>query len=305
MTLGSSPFSTLSPAVTERSPRIRLTLTTVTDVAQTADASRREVSADLRLSVLEPTALEFQVAVARVPGLTVDETVEFTVDGEPVRAHELIGPNNGRIHCFDAPRGSVRAAYRASVIGTAVPSPLNEFETSLYLRPSRYAETDKLFGFAAREFGTTDNRGELVRRVVEYVADLLDYVPGSSDPIDGAVDTLLSGAGVCRDYAHLVIALLRASNVPARLVAVYAPGCDPMDFHAIAEALVDGRWQAVDATRLAPRQTMLRISTGRDSADTAFLDNHGGAITLDHIEVSAVVEGDLPVDDPAQPIVVG
>ena len=105
----------------------------------------------------------------------------------------------------------------------------------------------------------------------------LDYVPGSSDPIDGAVDTLLAGRGVCRDYAHLVVALLRAVNVPARLVAVYAPGCQPMDFHAVAEAFVDGQWRVVDATCLAPRQTMVRISTGRDAADTAFLDNHRGS----------------------------
>ena len=67
----------------------------------------------------------------------------------------------------------------------------------------------------------------------------LNYVPGSSDPIDGAVDTLLAGAGVCRDFAHLVVALLRAVNVPARVVSAYAPGLDPMDFHAVAEAFVD------------------------------------------------------------------
>jgi transglutaminase-like putative cysteine protease len=124
----------------------------------------------------------------------------------------------------------------------------------------------------------------------------LDYVPGSSDPIDGAADTLLAGAGVCRDYAHLVIALLRAVNVPARLVSVYAPGCDPMDFHAVAEAFVDGAWRVVDATCLSPRQSMVRIATGRDAADTAFLDNHKGSITLKHMEVTAVVDGDLPTD---------
>lgn len=125
----------------------------------------------------------------------------------------------------------------------------------------------------------------------------LDYVPGSSDPIDGAADTLLAGAGVCRDYAHLVIALLRAVNVPARLVSVYAPGCSPMDFHAVAEAYVDGQWRVVDATLLAPRQSMVRIATGRDAADTAFLDNHRGAITLKNMTITAIVEGDLPRDD--------
>ena len=84
---------------------------------------------------------------------------------------------------------------------------------------------------------------------------LLNYVPGSSDPINGAVDSLLAGAGVCRDFAHLVVALLRAVNVPARVVSVYAPGLYPMDSHAVAEAFVEGRWRVVDGTLLAPRQS--------------------------------------------------
>ena len=124
----------------------------------------------------------------------------------------------------------------------------------------------------------------------------MNYVPGSSDPIDGAADTLLAGAGVCRDFAHLVVALLRAVFVPARVVSVYAPGLYPMDFHAVAEAFVDGQWRVVDATLLAPRQTLVRIATGRDAADTAFLDNHRGAINLNWMNVIAIVDGDLPAD---------
>jgi transglutaminase-like putative cysteine protease len=101
---------------------------------------------------------------------------------------------------------------------------------------------------------------------------------------------------VCRDFVHLVVALLRAVNVPARLVSVYAPGLYPMDFHAVAEAFVEGKWRVVDATLLAPRQTLVRITTGHDAADTAFLDNHKGAITLNDITVTAVVDGNLPKD---------
>ena len=100
--------------------------------------------------------------------------------------------------------------------------------------------------------------------------------------------------GYAATIAHLVVALLRAVNVPARLVSVYAPGLYPMDFHAVAEAFVEGHWRVVDATLLAPRQTLVRIATGRDAADTAFLDNHKGAITLNKLLVTAVVDGDLP-----------
>jgi transglutaminase-like putative cysteine protease len=99
------------------------------------------------------------------------------------------------------------------------------------------------------------------------------------------VDSLLAGAGVCRDFAHLVVALLRAVYVPARVVSVYAPGLYPMDFHAVAEAFVDGQWRVVDGTLLAPRQALVRIATVRDDADIAFLDNHKGAITLNKLVV--------------------
>lgn len=116
---------------------------------------------------------------------------------------------------------------------------------------------------------------------------------------------MLAGAGVCRDYAHLVIALLRALNVPARMAAVYAPGCRPMDFHAVAEAFVGDAWRVVDATCLSPRQSMVRIATGRDAADTAFLDNHKGAITLKGTTITAVVDGELPEDSVDQLVSLG
>lgn len=102
--------------------------------------------------------------------------------------------------------------------------------------------------------------------------------------------------GVCRDFAHLCIALLRARGVPARLVSVYAPGLDPMDFHAVCEAYVDGRWCVVDSTALAPRSSLVRIATGRDAADTAFLSTIYGWAELTDVEVTATVDT-LPSDD--------
>jgi transglutaminase-like putative cysteine protease len=128
---------------------------------------------------------------------------------------------------------------------------------------------------------------------------------GLDRSIDGSVDTYLLGQGVCRDYAHLVVALLRGRNIPARLVAVYAPGLSPMDFHAVAEAYVDGEWRVVDGTLLAPRSSLLRIATGRDAADTAFLDDFGGSITFNNATVTATVDGDLPTDDPRNLVTLG
>jgi transglutaminase-like putative cysteine protease len=117
--------------------------------------------------------------------------------------------------------------------------------------------------------------------------------------VDTAVDTLLAGQGVCRDYAHLTVTLLRALEVPTRLVAVYAPGLSPMDFHAVVEADVDGTWCVVDSTRLAPTSSLVRICSGRDAADTAFLSLFGGLAQFGTMNVTATTAGPLPAPDDA------
>jgi transglutaminase-like putative cysteine protease len=258
--------------------------------------ANREVGAQVDIEVNAPTTLEFQVAVARQPGLEIRESLAITFNGKPIQPRETIGPHDTRVHSIDVGEGAVSLSYEATVAGEAQPAPVRDIDLVTYLRPSRYAESDKFFGFAATEFGQFADSATLLEKVSSWVGTRLNYVPGSSDPIDGAADTLLAGAGVCRDYAHLVIAMLRALHMPARMVAVYAPGCEPMDFHAVAEAFVDGEWRVVDATCLAPRQSMVRIATGRDAADTAFLDNHHGAITLNAMTITAIVDGELPID---------
>jgi transglutaminase-like putative cysteine protease len=104
----------------------------------------------------------------------------------------------------------------------------------------------------------------------------------------------MTGQGVCRDYAHLVIALLRAMDMPARYTACFAPGLQPMDFHAVAEAYHDGAWYVIDGTRLANRRSLVRIATGRDAADCAFLSYHGGYVGLQRMRVDAWVVPDAP-----------
>jgi hypothetical protein len=254
------------------------------------------VGAEIEVEVTAATTLDFQIAVARHPGVDVSESLSITLNGKDIEPREIIGEHGTRIHTLSADEGILTMSYSATVAGEADPPPVSDIDMITYLRPSRYAEADKFFGFAATEFGQYGTSRMLIEKVSSWVGTRLNYVPGSSDPIDGATDTLLAGSGVCRDYAHLVIALLRALNVPARLVSVYAPGCQPMDFHAVAEAFVDGAWRVVDATCLAPRQSMVRIATGRDAADTAFLDNHSGSITLKTMTVMAVVDGELPRD---------
>lgn len=248
------------------------------------------------LDVTEAADLVFGVAVSRQHTSSVDESLTATADGAPIDAHEVEDAHGTRLHRIAAPVGRLEVTYRATVDGEADALSASESELLVYGRPSRYAESDALAPTASAEFAGIDDPAQLLAAVSSWVGTRLAYVPGSSLPTDGATRTLLARRGVCRDFAHLCVALLRGLGIPARLVAVYAPGLDPMDFHAVAEAWIDGAWRVVDATTLAPRSTLVRIATGRDAADTAFLTIVSGRADLVEVEVTATADV-LPSDD--------
>ncbi len=254
----------------------------------------RQASATLTVAVEEPVRMTLQLAVAAHPAA---EAFTVTNDGRAVAAREVDVPGTGRVHVLDLKQGRVEINYSATVTEAAPVPTVTEADRIVYRRPSRYAESDRLAPMAQAEFAGITDAAELLAAVSSWTGSRLQYVPGSSGPTEGAVDTMLKRQGVCRDYAHLVIALLRALDVPARLAAVYAPGLHPMDFHAVAEAAVGDTWRAVDATLLAPRSSLVRIASGRDAADTAFMSTYGGGAQLLESEVTAVVSGQLPGDD--------
>lgn len=259
---------------------------------------KRDVASRIELNVTEPAELIFSIAVSghHTP---VTEHVSFTVDGAPVQYSVLPDSHGTRLHRVFSPIGRLTAKYDASIVGEASGTVATPTDLITYLRPSRYAESDALAPTAFAEFGGITDHAELLQAVSAWVGTHLSYVSGSSLPTDGATRTLLARQGVCRDYAHLTVGLLRGLNVPARLVSVYAPGLFPMDFHAVAEAWVNDAWQVVDATTLAPRSTLVRIATGRDAADSAFLTTVSGRVDLVEMEVIAVVD-ELPGDDLTQ-----
>lgn len=265
------------------------------------DSAPRTVSARLTAKVWEQAEIVLSVAVAHLCRGS-QESLRVTVDGADVAFEEVIGFHGSRLHLLRAvPVGDLIVEYEAHVTAPPVaPEPTRQSiaaDRILFLRPSRYCESDTLTEVAAAEFSGLRGR-ELLDAVSGWVGRRLFYVSGSSRATDGAVQTYLARSGVCRDFAHLAVALLRARRVPARLVSVYAPGLTPMDFHAVAEAqLDDGQWWVVDATGLAPRQTMLRIATGRDASDTAFLTVHSGRVDFTGLRVTATSATDLPVDD--------
>jgi transglutaminase-like putative cysteine protease len=259
---------------------------------------QRDVASTIVLNVTESADLVFAIAVsAAYP--SVSEQLVASLDGAAVEAEELPDAHGTRLHRIRCAPGRLEVSYTARVDAPADDLPTSPTDLLVYTRPSRYAESDALGPTAWAEFSRIRDTGDLLAAVSSWVGTELAYVSGSSQVTDGAVQTLLNRRGVCRDYAHLCVALLRARDIPARVVSVYAPGLSPMDFHAVAEAWVDGAWRAVDATTLAPRASLVRIATGRDAADTAFLTISAGRATLESMTVTAVVD-ELPGDDVTQ-----
>jgi transglutaminase-like putative cysteine protease len=275
-----------------------------------SDDLRRVVSCDLIFAVAEPGEVAIQVVAADSAGRVLAERFDVATDGAPpVSLEEIRTPQHERIHVIHSAAGRLSVSYRAEIetrppraavsVGTGVRAP-SGFERQLYLRPSRYCPSDHLIGFAVAEFGLDTDETSRVASITEWIRRRISYVPGSSDVHDSAEHTLLTGMGTCRDFAHLGIALCRATGIPARFAAVYAPGLFPMDFHAVFETLQLGRWTVQDATGLAPRSSLVRIATGRDAADAAFSAVNSGVIDMDFLEVSATVASVLPWENHAE-----
>nr|WP_083731312.1 transglutaminase family protein [Protofrankia coriariae] len=276
-------------------------------------AIERVVSCDLTFDVGEPADVALHIAAAN--GRVVRaERLDVTIDRRVLPAAiELATPHGGRLHLLRTPPGILSVSYRAELaappatagqpaaaIRGGLPG-LPGLEQLTYLRASRYCPSDHDVGFAVAEFGGLPPGRPQVEAITQWIHSRVGYVPGSTNVHSSADDALLTGQGVCRDFAHLGITLCRALQIPARFVAVYAPGLTPMDFHAVFEAWFDGAWWTYDATCRAPREGMVRIATGRDAADTAFVNVLRGIVALQSTEVTATVTGLLPIDDNLAP----
>jgi hypothetical protein len=259
---------------------------------------RAEVGCALSFVVASHVVLALQVAAASTAGAVEVEQLVVELDGRTVPVDEVVVEHGGRVHIVACGAGYLTVNYRAVVQRTS-PNDLapTVAERLFAVRPSRYCPSDLLEAFADAELGMPADVADRGRIIGDWVYGRLRYEPGASGPFDTAVDTLLAGRGVCRDFAHLTLALCRTVGVPARLASVYAPGLSPMDFHAVAEVASGDRWDVVDATRLAPRQSLVRIATGRDAGDTAFSTTLDGAADLMTSMVTAFVHGEFQTDD--------
>lgn len=233
-------------------------------------------------------ALSYQIGRSRSAMLAI-EAAQY--DGQTVQSDEL-SIDRARLVRIEGESGvgtrvwvhpvseDLRLRYRAEVEVTrkkTLPdcgtSPMHELpaEALTYLRPSRFCQSDAFSAFAENRFGELDGAVKIAA-IRDWVAREISYIQATSDSQTTALDTFARRQGVCRDFAHMVCALSRAANIPARYVSAYGLDVDPPDFHAVAEVWLEGSWHLVDATGMASPDELVVIGVGRDACDAPFME---------------------------------
>jgi transglutaminase-like putative cysteine protease len=268
---------------------------------------RLKFAIDLRYEIADnPADFIFNIHAAQTPWQSV--FAEAVTLSQPVETAVYADPTSGsRYMRLRARPGPLTVRYDATVdIRHHFESPARIGEVPIerlapevlpFIYPSRYCESDRLRRYATREFGHLRQGYWRVQAIREWVAQRTAFTVGSSNSSTSAVDTLIEQAGVCRDFAHLMIALCRAVNIPARFVTGIdygaSPTLGPPDFHAYVEAFLGDRWYLFDPTGISPPMGLVRIGTGRDAADVSFATMFGS------VKSSAPVITIDAVDDPA------
>lgn len=268
---------------------------------------RLSFTIDLRYDITEsPADFVFNIHAAQTPWqsvatelLTVSQPVPHAVYTDPATANRYMR--------LRANPGALAVVYSATVdIDPHRASPALLAETPIahippqvlpYVYPSRYCQSDRLTRYANREFGHLRTGYWRVLAIHDWVRTRTVFKSGSSDHRTGAMDTLVEQVGVCRDFAHLMIAMCRALNIPARFVTGIDYGAPaemgPPDFHAYVEVFLDTRWYVFDPTGISAPMGLVRIGTGRDAADVSFATMFG-SMKSEAPRISIVA-----VDDPA------
>jgi len=238
-----------------------------------------QVASKLQYELQDPASFLFSLKCLQTGGqkiiresLVTDPVVEiedFSIPGGMNRLSRIKTWNPGQLHL--SYQALIRVSHQLISVDTFPPEDPGDLkpEAIPFLHPSRYCQSDLLRREAFGLFGHIDTPYAVASGISDWIYQNVAYVSGSSEESSSAIDTLKSRQGVCRDFAHLGIALCRAMSVPARYVACYAHQLQPPDFHAVFEVCIGGWWLVFDPTRLAPLNGLVRIATGRDAADAA------------------------------------
>lgn len=191
-----------------------------------------------------------------------------------------------------APLGRIRITGSGLVRDSGVPDAFAENaqqhevkdlpeETLVFLLGSRYCETDLLSEFAWQRFGQTRRGWTLVQTICDFVHNRITFDYQKARPTRTAWEAFNERTGVCRDFAHLAIALCRCMNIPARYCTGYLgdagtlPPYGVPDFAAWMEVYIGGAWYIFDPRNNVPRIGRVLIARGRDAADVAIATTFG------------------------------
>lgn len=263
-----------------------------------------DVTAELSYDVQSTATLVLDIHALRTDRQTVlEEKLTITPF---IEAEELTVTTDSRFIRLDIQTmGALHIKYAATVDNcyeiknykNAIEAPISKVPPSVltYLNPSRYCQSDKLYRLAQNTFGHIDNPFDKVFAITNWIHKNVEYLSGFTNSETSAYDTVTQQAGVCRDFAHLGIALCRALTIPARYFTGYAYRLYPPDFHACFEAYLGGDWVLFDATRLAPMNGFVKIANGRDAAD-ASIASIFGEVTFTGIKVDCQYTGEEPFE---------
>jgi transglutaminase-like putative cysteine protease len=242
------------------------------------------IEAMLDYSFEHPTDVLLQVEAAAIPEQIIESAhlnLSQLEHFARVPAHDAIGDR-----IWLRAEGRLKAHYRATVTINRLLTDCLQLprvephmlpgETVQYLFGSRYCQSDLFPNFVDAEFAGLDG-GARVLAIRDWIKQHFSYVPGVSNAETTAMESFIRREGVCRDYSHVLITLVRACGIPARMASVYALGVEPEDFHAVAEVFLGGEWHLIDATGMAREGAMAKIGVGRDAADISFLTAYGFA----------------------------
>jgi len=225
----------------------------------------------------------FNIHAANTPKQSIiSEKLELSQDVE-TRIH-VDSSTGSRFAHLSAGKGDLKVKYNCLLnINPTLENPNHIRESSIlnlpghvlkYIYPSRYCQSDRLHKFAFREFGHIPMGYNRVLKIKEWVINHVTFTPSTSNWNTSALDTLVDRVGVCRDFTHLMIALCRAVNIPARFTTGIDYGADPIwgptDFHAYVEVFLDGRWYIFNPSNIGIPMGFVRMGVGRDAADVSF-----------------------------------
>ena len=217
------------------------------------------------------------------PRLSVAEYI----DGYGNLCQRVVAPP-GRFSVRTSARVEVADVIDVEPDAAFVPTQFLPDNVLQFLLPSRYCESDRMGDLATQVVAEAVSGYSQVEAIRSWINRQIEYRYGTSDASTSARETAEKRVGVCRDFAHLGLALCRSLSIPARMVVGYLYELEPMDLHAWFEAYVGNRWYTFDATQKEPRGNRIAIAYGRDAADVALATQFGPArLTEMRVQVKA------------------